>query len=416
MSLKIESVVVMNDFAYVQGGASKVAVDEAIALHAHGLDVTFLAAVGAPCDALRSTGVPVVSLGQPELLDIAKRPIAAVQGLWNHAAGTALRGLLQRRDPQRTVLHLHGYTKALTTVPALVARRAGFRTICTLHDFFAACPNGAFYDYRRQTPCELRALSAACVRTNCDKRHALHKAYRVMRGSVQRYVTRFPDSVRDYITLSQRSAALLRPYLPADATLYPLDNIIDLPRQPPVDVASNPGLLVLGRLDAEKGVVLAAEAARRAGMPITFAGEGSCRPDVAALGGHVTGWLNSDQVWEAIGRARCLVFPSRWYETFGLVVTEAAARGVAAIVSDVTAAAERVVSGETGWIFRSGDMDELATCMRRVQDDALVRDAGAAAYQKFWADPPDRAQHVGQLLAIYEAVLARDQAAMAPAS
>jgi len=403
----VSSVLVLNDFAYVQGGASKVAIDEAVALRAHGLDVTFLAAVGSPCDALRDAGVRVVSLGQPELLDVRRHPGAALQGLWNGAANTALRDLLQRHDPRRTIVHLHGYTKALTTAPMRSVRAAGFRGVCTLHDFFPACPNGAFYDYRRQKPCELRALSASCALTNCDKRHALHKGYRVLRGTVQRYIAGFPASVRDFIALSHRSAEILRPYLPSDAALYPLDNIIDLPRQLPVDVAANRSLLVLGRLDAEKGVVLAAEAARQAEMPIVFAGEGPYRAAVEAAGGHVTGWLDSAKVWDAIGQARCLVFPSRWYETFGLVVTEAAARGVPSIVSDITAPAERIEPGVTGWTFPSGDLSALVARMQATRGDDVVRQASRAAYDRFWADPPDRARHVRGLLAIYDKVLAR---------
>ena len=116
-------------------------------------------------------------------------------------------------------------------------------------------------------------------------------------------------------------------------------------------------------------------------------------------------------MFEAIGQARCLVFPSLWYETFGLVVDEAAARGVPTIVSDITAAAERVEDGVTGWIFRSGDQESLIARMQAVRDDALVRLAGQAAYQRFWSNPPDRAHHVRGLLKIYEAVMARDQLA-----
>lgn len=404
------AVLVLNDFAYVQGGASKVAIDEAIALRAHGLDVTFLAAVGAPCAALRDGGVRVLSLGQAELLDVRRHPGAALQGLWNGAANAALRELLRQHDPAVTVVHLHGYTKALTTAPMRIVRDSGFHSVCTLHDFFSACPNGAFYDYRAQRPCERRALSAACILANCDKRHALHKGYRVLRGVVQRHIAGFPATVRDFIVLSSRSATLLQQYLPRDAALYPLENIIDLPQAPPVDVAANHSLLVLGRLDAEKGVVLAAEAARQAGLPVVFAGEGQLRTALEALGGHVTGWLDQSQVWDAIGQARCLIFPSRWYETFGLVVTEAAARGVPAIVSDITAPAERIEPGVTGWLYRNGDVAELAARMQALRDDSIVRQAGLAAYHRFWAAPPNRARHVRELLRVYEKVLTRNLA------
>ncbi len=342
MPARVNSVLVLNDFCHVQGGASKVALDEAAALASHGLDVTFLGAVGPVADQLGDAGVRVICLEQPELADAARAPRVAAQVLWNRLAWRTTRETLARHDPQRTVVHLHGYTKALTTTPMLAARRAGFPTVCTLHDFFAACPNGAFFDYRRNEPCTLRGLSAACVARSCDKRHVAHKAYRLVRSAAQRHLARFPATVRDYITLSARSSALLRPYLPDDARLYPLENITDVARGRPVDVAANRALVVLGRLDAEKGVTLAAEAARRAGLPITFIGDGPLRVEIEAMGGRVTGWLPASEVAAELHQARCLLFPSLWYETFGLVVAEAAARGVPAIVSDISAAAERV--------------------------------------------------------------------------
>jgi glycosyltransferase involved in cell wall biosynthesis len=405
--MRLSSVVILNDFCHVQGGASRVAVDEAVALHASGFDVTFLGAVGPICQELRNAGVKTICLQQPELAEAKHHPRAAFGALWNGRAYRATRALLTTMDRRRTIVHLHGYTKALTTAPTLAARRSGLSTVCTLHDFFAACPNGAFFNYRRQEPCPLRALSAACIFTACDKRHTLHKTYRVARGLVQRHVARFPASVRDYITLSHRSAALLQPYLPDDAVFHELANIIDIPRAPPVEVAANKSLIAVGRLDAEKGVLLAAETARLAGLPIVFVGDGPLRSVIEATGARVTGWVAANRVRQELEHARCLVFPSRWYETYGLVVAEAAARGVPAIVSDIAAPAERLFDGQDGWAFRSGDSDALLRCMQRTRDDTVVRDAGTTAYHRYWANPSDPGRHAGELALIYDAVMTR---------
>jgi glycosyltransferase involved in cell wall biosynthesis len=403
--MALGSVVVLNDFCHVQGGASRVAIDEAVALKTLGLDVTFLGAVGPIADEL--SDIRTICLQQPQLLDAGKRPAAVLQGMWNQAAYRAVQSLLASMDRRKTVVHLHGYTKALTTTPALAARRAGFAVACTLHDFFAACPNGAFFDYRKQQPCNLRGLSLACMSTNCDKRHPAHKAYRVARGLAQRHVAGFPASVHDYITLSEQSARLLRSYLPEQARFHPLPNVITIDRTPPVDVGANETFVVVGRLDAEKGVRLAADAARRAGLPILFVGDGPLRAEIEATGARVTGWLSPEQVREELERARCLVFPSLWYETYGLVVTEAAARGVPAIVSDISAPADRITHGETGWIFRSGDTDALEHCMRLASDRPAACAAGGAAYREYWARPSDPRHHAQDLAAIYETILSR---------
>src|SRR5215472_15121540 len=136
--MPVASAVVLNDFCHAQGGASRVAIDEAIALHAAGIAVTFLGAVGPVCDELRGTGIRTICLDQPALADVARRPLAALGTLWNLPAYRAMQSLLAALDRRQTIVHLHGYTKALTTTPALAARRAGFATVCTLHDFYAA--------------------------------------------------------------------------------------------------------------------------------------------------------------------------------------------------------------------------------------------------------------------------------------
>jgi peptidoglycan/LPS O-acetylase OafA/YrhL/glycosyltransferase involved in cell wall biosynthesis len=400
------NVVILNDFCYVQGGASKVAIDEAISLANAGANVTFIGAVGPACAELSEAPLTVECLNQHELLNVARHPAVALQGIWNLKAARATRTILEKLPRDRTIVHLHGYTKALTTSPVRIARRLGFQVVCTLHDFFAACPNGAFFDYTAGKPCERRALSASCVVRQCDKRNYGHKLFRVVRGGVQRFQGRFPTAVNDYISLSHRSAQLLRPYLPRKARLYPLQNVVDVALDPPVEAERNQTIVCVGRLDPEKGVLLVAEQAYRLGLPITFVGDGPLRRAIEAIPGMtVTGWISSEAVQRHLDRARCLVFPSLWYETYGLVVSEAAARGVPAIVSDISAAAERVQNGRTGWRFRNGDAADLARCLTLTGNDGLIRDAGRAAYRAFWATAETRDTHADSLAEIYRAAM-----------
>lgn len=405
------TVVVVNDFCLVQGGASKVAIDEAVALAHAGVRVIFFGAVGPVCTALREAPLEVVCLEQAELLEAKAKPWVVLQGLWNATAHARMRQVLAPLDRRSTLVHVHGYTKAVTTSPIRAAAAAGFRLVCTLHDFFAACPNGAFFDYGTMTPCTRRALSPACLARNCDKRRYAHKLFRVVRAQSQRQLGRFPGAVRHYIALSRHSAALLRPYLPADSQVHPLGNVIDVAAQPPVAVAANRAVFCVGRLDEEKGVRLLAAAARQAGVPLVFVGDGPLRATLQSIcDAEITGWLPAAEVLVRLRAARCLVFPSLWYETYGLVVSEAAALGIPAIVSDVTAAAERVIDGATGWHFRSGDSGDLARCLGGLTD-AAVTAMGRAAYASFWADPPTQVGHVRDLRQIYRAILASPHAA-----
>lgn len=403
---RLKTAVFVNDYARINGGASRVAIDEAVALAAAGIEVIFLAACGPVCPELRQSSVRVVCLEQPELIQVRSNPAVVVQGLWNAAARRAMEVILAPLDARHTVVHLHGYTKAVTTSPVRAAVKAGFRVVCTLHDFFCACPNGAFFDYVRSAPCERRALSLACLGANCDKRAYSHKLFRSARTALQSWAGVFPRGVRHYISLSRRSAALLAPYLSNDASVFPVENIVDVRRRPPVPVATRRTIVAVGRLDPEKGCELLADAAGEAGLELVFVGDGALRQTLERHAHvRVTGWLAPAGVEAALDEARALVFPSLWYETYGLVVSEAAARGVPAVCSDIAAPAERIDHGVDGLVFRSGDRAALVEQLRRLADDAFVARLGAAAYERFWRDPPDAVRHVAQLCEVYRHAL-----------
>jgi glycosyltransferase involved in cell wall biosynthesis len=402
------SVVVLNSYCHAQGGASRVAIDAAVGLANKGADVTFLGAVGPICDELSSAPLKTICLMQRDLINAQGSAAVVLRGLWNVPAHRALGKVLERLDSAKTVVHLHGFAQALSASPVRCALSRGYKVLCTLHEFFCACPTGGFFDFVSNEPCPRRALSLDCITTNCDKRRYAHKLYRVARSLAQIQLGRLPKDVKDYVGLSRRSVEMLRPYLPPDAQIHLVPNPVEVPRSAPVRVAQNRKIVLVGRLDEEKGIRVLVQAALLSGTQLTLVGDGPLRAYAEASGlCRVTGWVSRDAVLAELQSARCLVFPSSWYETFGLVVEEAAARGIPAIVSDISAAAERVVDGVTGWHMRAGDSADLARCLNIVKDDAAVEAAGASVYMRWWLDPLTRDRHVERLLQVYTDMLVR---------
>jgi glycosyltransferase involved in cell wall biosynthesis len=72
--------------------------------------------------------------------------------------------------------------------------------------------------------------------------------------------------------------------------------------------------------------------------------------------------------------ARCVLFPSEWYETFGRIAVESFAKGTPVITSRIGAVAEIVDDGRTGFHFRAGDPQDLA----RAIDHAFASADGLA--------------------------------------
>ena len=271
-------------------------------------------------------------------------------------------------------MHLHSWTKALSSavVRATLSRRV--RIVVTLHDPFVVCPTGTLFHYGKSAPCALTPLSAACVMSNCDVRSYAHKLWRVARTTVQNTVAGLPRDVNDFIVVSEPSARLLGPLLPIGKRLYHVPNFVDVPVTEPIQVEANDAVVYVGRLSAEKGPLLLARGAELAQSPVVFIGEGAMAPAVRDVcsRAELTGWLPPDELRAClVRRARALVLPSLWFETQGLVVAEAAAMGIPSIVPDVGAAREWVDDGVTGLWFRSGDDADLARKIAMLRSDPV---------------------------------------------
>ena len=93
------------------------------------------------------------------------------------------------------------------------------------------------------------------------------------------------------------------------------------------------------------------------------------------------GFLNQTQLPQAYSVADVLVLPSDGGETWGLVVNEAMASGLPAIVSDrVGCAPDLVIPGKTGEIFPCGNISALAQIVLELADNpAHLKAMGDAA-------------------------------------
>jgi glycosyltransferase involved in cell wall biosynthesis len=398
-------VIVLADFAIADGGAPKVAIESARALAEQGVAITYIHAVGDRLDPLLDhPGIAAIGLG---LADVWSQPIhrAAVNGVWSRAAGIKLRAALTRIARPDSIVHLHQWTKALSPAAFSAIRASGLPLAVTMHDYFLACPVGVFYRFDTHEPCALKPLSAACLTSRCDPRSRAHKAIRVARLLAQnRAIRNWPF---DVVHVSDRGARTIAPHLPATVRQHRIDNPVRIAKGPPAEIVESSRMLYLGRFTIEKGAVIAAEAAKRAGVPALFVGEGPAEAAIRAANprAEIRGWVKPAGIADLIRcEARVLVAPSRWPETGPLTVYEAMAVGVPVIGSDMSGAAEKIRLGETGLIV-SPDVAALSAALQTVWPLEAARGMGAEAYRQYWRKPPTPARHGAELAALYQTIL-----------
>jgi glycosyltransferase involved in cell wall biosynthesis len=179
---------------------------------------------------------------------------------------------------------------------------------------------------------------------------------------------------------------------PAAARFAVVPNAMDVAAVPFSTTPANPPyVLFLGRLTRNKGVHLAIEAARRAGVRLVLGGkvpaeEGGAEYFESAVKPH----LGPDCQWvgeyddatraQLLAGASALLFPIQWREPFGLVMIEALAAGVPVIAMRTASAPEVVTHGENGFLCDS--VDEMVAAIHRVKEISR-RQCRAGAEHRF---------------------------------
>lgn len=403
----IDRIVVINDLARPMGGASALALTSARAFRALGHAVTLLVGDAGDDGSLAAAGIDCVALGQGRLLSRPKVE-AAMAALWNRRAGRMVAAWIAQHDTPRTVYHLHGWLQILSPTVFHALAPVRDRLVISAHDFFLACPNGAFADLRSGQPCPLVPLSRACITAPCDRHSRSHKLLRVVRHAIQ---TRVFDPAHSPPVLAIHAGMaplLARAGIPRDA-IHALPNPVVPWSAQRIAAEDNREVLFVGRLEETKGPDLAAAAARAAGVPLRLVGTGALEGTLRARypEARFSGRLSPPEIARVAQRARLLVMPSRYPEPYGLVAMEAARSGLPVVLPSTALLAEDLVRHGAGVAVDPRDTAAFAAVLGELaQDNARVRAMSEAAI----ALPTDLAlspdMWIARLLDFYAARLA----------
>ncbi len=139
----------------------------------------------------------------------------------------------------------------------------------------------------------------------------------------------------------------------------------------------------LGRMVSDKGADLAIKAFSKivkngstsSNLRLTMIGDGPERKSLEVMVKNLnleenvkfTGCLQGADLVNCLNKHKCLLVPSVWEEPFGIVVLEGMACGCIPIVSDGGGLPDAM--GDSGLIFKRGNVDQLALCMQQVLDN-----------------------------------------------
>lgn len=404
---KIENVVIVCDFGYVDGGAARIAIETAISLQKTGINTAFFCAVGPVSEELEKSGVNVVCLNQSDILHEKSRVKAVARGIYNSVAAKRFRSLLNGYSPDNTVVHIHTWTKGISSSVFSVAARLGFRVFLTVHDYFLVCPNGGLLDYQQKKICERKPLSPSCLFCNCDSRSYPQKVFRIIRQVVQNINIR-PRKNISYIFISDFSKnQFLRRYnrIPIEKQYF-LTNMIHFSEERyRVKCEENKAFIFIATVSELKGIRQFCEAVTRVGVPAIVVGDGDLREEMEFKYPNIdfVGWKTKEEMLPYIEKSRCLIFPSIWYEGSPLTTLEVMSYGLPVICSDLNAGSEHILDERTGYLYNGNDIQSLIEKINTCSDDKIIAEMSQRVYENFDVEKYSARRYLSELLNIYNA-------------
>ena len=367
-------------------------------------------------EVLREVGHEVRRLGRSND-DIGGFPIAQMALLpagaaWNPVAARDLREAIGDFRPE--VVHLHNLFPLLSPSVLRGCAQMGATCVVTLHNYQQMCAGGnLFRTGATCTDCVGRSVPVAGIRHGCYHGSSVASVPVTLSPFVHRRAWRSIPAAYIFTCQDQR-----REYerfgFPSDRCFVKANLV------PPVAtrVVPEPLVVFLGRLSELKGLRVLMrgwdrylDTAPDAGLRLVIAGSGPLEAEIGAWASHrmsvePVGMLSREECARLVRRAAAVVVPSECRETFGLVVAEAMAAGVAPIATSHGALAELIEDGVDGLLYPPGDEVALAALLGKIEHSpALVRDLGEAA-QRTYERRFTPARVVADLEAIYRFAIA----------
>ncbi|NRT58644.1 glycosyltransferase [Sphaerotilus uruguayifluvii] len=390
---------------FVVGGSDQVLLAEEQALLAAGHEV-------APFAAKDSRNLPnqwekyfpenTSKLVGDSILDV-------VRSYYSLKSSEALNNLICDFRPD--ILHCHIYYGKLTASIIRCAHKNSIPIVQTLHEYKLVCPTYQMIaDGEQCEDCSGFNYYKAIMRS-CNKKSRA----RTLHSTVEAYVSLLAGSYRlvdKFIAVSdfQRNKIIS---MGVDSNkIVTVYNGVDMDRMPYfVDKGDNYGYM--GRVEDIKGIwemILAFEV--RPDINLVVMGDGSLKPTIEQYINSrgiknilMVGFCGPEKKEKILQKCKCILVPSKWDETFGLVAVEALAMGLPVICSNRGGLPEVVRDGVDAIVLKEVSPETIGAALDFCESGDLdLSDMGRRGSQRVRSEFSMK-RHVESIVGVYKELL-----------
>ena len=311
------------------------------------------------------------------------------------------------------VIHIHNIHFAASAAVIYAARHLNVPMVLTLHNYRYLCPSGSLYFKGALFMDSLRSeFPWQAVRQGVYRNSKALTFWLALSNYLHKKLDTF-NYVSTFIVLGAHSKEMFHStYFRKMAGRFAVKpNYV--PDKEAQENSNGKYFLYIGRLTEEKGIKTLLRAFSYYGYDLKIAGSGPLENEVLKATKNFRnitflGHSSSVEIDLLLNNAKALIFPSEWYETFGMVMAEAFSKSVPVIASRLGNITTIVEDGKSGLLFEAGNPDDLMekiTHFETLSDDSKgsFKKLARAAYEKKYAP----AANYIELIGIYKRTISK---------
>jgi len=420
MILKPLTVLHINKFHFIVGGAEAIYFRTAEILQEHGHNSVFFAMQhpdNLPCNTSEYF-MPLIDVYGRNIVNHVR---ASFRNLYSNKAGKYIARLLDKYPVD--IVHMHDIHRQMSPSILYEIKKRRIPAVMTLHNYKMICPS--FLMMARGRPCEacdhgryFNAVKLRCVKGSTLRstlvavelyfHHKILDAYKY----VDVFVAPSMFLMKKHEQMGFRKKMVHLPY-PLDVKEF--DEI-----KTELNARNDDKIITFvyfGRLEPEKGLYTLFEAIKnlhKSGDSTIYKiiGEGPIKDELHEFAGKnkmdnvkFRGFLKGKELFTEIKMADVVIIPSEWYENYPVSVMEAFALGKPVIGARIGGIPEMVKDNETGLTFESGNPDSLRKKIQHVLDNPEVIPQWGKNARQFIEREVNPERHYQQLMEIYEVAM-----------
>lgn len=323
-------------------------------------------------------------------------------------------------DEKPDVVHMNLVHRQITLSIVDVCEKYKIPVVYTTHDLVCSCPVGSLLTWNREK-CRrcYKGHFYNCIKNNCIKGSKLKSWAAYLEAEFYKMHHSY-DKIGAFITPSEFYKKEIINSCITNSNIYHMKNLLPIGTKYNRCCAKEKYFLFLGSLTKNKGAYTLANAFANAnleGWKLLFAGDGE---EMTRIRQYVNkndlnnrikllGFIKGNELEEIVNKAYAIVLPSEWFENGPYALMEPMAKGKPVIGADIGGIPELAIPGKTGWLFESGNVEELKdTLMKAASIDEKEYDRLAEGAVNFARENFDAEKYVQKLVKIYESLLKED--------